>query len=99
MKFRKKTISATELNDEISIPKENNTPEIQIIESELKTKISHFISKLPKSYSDVLKLYYFENMSYKEISEKLNIKLNTLKSNLLRAKESLKRSIENYDKS
>lgn len=99
MKFRKKTISASDFSEELNIGSKNSSPEVQIIESEFKSKISHFISKLPKSYSDVLKMYYFENMSYNEISEKLNIKLNTLKSNLLRAKEILKRSIENYEKS
>ena len=35
-------------------------------------------------------MFYFDNKSYKEISEKLNLKINTLKSTIFRGKEILK---------
>ena len=56
----------------------------------MNTKIASLLSRLPSNYKNPLMLYYFENMSYKEISEKLDIKVNTLKSYIFRGKELMK---------
>ena len=61
---------------------------------ELSEKIKEMISNLPSIYKKPIHLYYFENFSYQEISEILNIKINTLKSQILRGKEILKGKIE-----
>lgn len=61
---------------------------------ELSEKIKEMISNLPTIYKKPIHLYYFENFSYQEISEILNIKLNTLKSQILRGKEILKDKLE-----
>jgi RNA polymerase sigma-70 factor (ECF subfamily) len=62
---------------------------------EISEKIKEMISNLPNIYKKPIHLYYFENFSYQEISEILNIKLNTLKSQILRGKEILREKIEN----
>jgi RNA polymerase sigma-70 factor, ECF subfamily len=79
--------------------KDQITPEVLLLKDEYKSKLASMLSKLPASYSIPLKMYYFENMSYKEISDQLDIKINTLKSYIFRAKESLKKSLESYEKS
>jgi len=70
--------------------KNSITPELNLIKEELKDKIRGMISNLPALYKKPLTLYYFEEMSYKEISEHLNLKMNTLKSYIFRGKEILK---------
>ena len=48
------------------------------------------INELPDEYKLVLMLFYFEDCSYKEIAEKLEIKIGTVMSRLARAKERLR---------
>ncbi|MCE9499180.1 MAG: RNA polymerase sigma factor [Leptospira sp.] len=66
------------------------TPEMQYLKSEMTGKVRNLIARLPAAYKKPLVLYYFENMSYNEISDHLNLKLNTLKSYIFRGKEILK---------
>ena len=76
--------------DKIKKWREQITPEMQILKQEMNAKIASLLSRLPANYKNPLMLYYFENMSYKEISEKLDIKVNTLKSYIFRGKELMK---------
>lgn len=55
------------------------------------------IDKLPLIQKEVLLLAYFEQYKYKEIAQILNITENTVKSRILAAKKSLRRSIEAYE--
>ena len=52
------------------------------------------IASLSGKHKEVLILYYYQEMNMKEISEVLNISINTVKSRLLRGKEALKRKLE-----
>lgn len=60
---------------------ENNISAEQLVE---------LIQKLSPNYRCVFNLYYIEDLSHKEIAEKLNISVGTSKSNLSRAKMNLK---------
>jgi RNA polymerase sigma-70 factor (ECF subfamily) len=77
--------------------KEHITPEVELLKEEYKSKITQLVNKLPNNYKTPLLMYYFDNMSYKEISTKLNLKMNTLKSYIFRGKESLKKELESYE--
>jgi RNA polymerase sigma-70 factor (ECF subfamily) len=55
------------------------------------------IQELSPQYRTVFNLYAIEGYSHKEISERLNIKEGTSKSNLSRAREILKEKIRKYD--
>lgn len=52
--------------------------------------IRNAIKKLVKKRQEVIVLYYFQQLSYKEISEVLECSINTVKSRLSRAKSDLK---------
>lgn len=54
--------------------------------SDAKTAVKEVIEKMPEHLSRVLKLYYIEDKSYKEICKKENLSLATLKMRLFRAK-------------
>ena len=49
------------------------------------------VKKLPKKYSTVIHLFYYEDMSVSEISSLLNIKESTVKSHLFRGRNLLKK--------
>jgi RNA polymerase sigma factor (sigma-70 family) len=51
------------------------------------------LSELSTGYRLVFSLYYFENMSHKEIAGQLNIAEGTSKSQLNRAKQQLKQKL------
>lgn len=54
------------------------------------------IQELPDRYRLVFNLYVLDGYSHKEIAEMLKINLGTSKSNLARARQILKQTIENY---
>jgi len=59
-----------------------------------KTMVLKAIEKLTDEHREVIKLYYFDGFSYKEIANLLNISIGTVKSRLNRAKEHLKEELE-----
>lgn len=72
---------------------DNPSPEdLLIINQNLKALIEK-IRVLKPIYAKVLRLRYFEEMSYKEISENTALPLNTVKVTLLRAKKVLAEKI------
>lgn len=60
-------------------------------------KLYKTISKLPKEQKHVLELAVFDSLSYMEISEKLHISRNTVKTQISRAYKFLKKSLEPQD--
>lgn len=84
-----------ELTDEIS---ENNSS----IEDRLCNKITvlDIISNLDVKYREVIVLYYYEDMSIKEISQLMNLTEDNVKKRLSRGREKLKKFLcceeENY---
>ncbi|WP_210468393.1 sigma-70 family RNA polymerase sigma factor [Sporosarcina sp. 6E9] len=52
------------------------------------------IASLSGKYKEVLILYYYQEMNMREISEVLNISINTVKSRLLRGKVTLQSKLE-----
>ena len=59
-------------------------------------KLIELIQKLSPAYQMVFNLYAIENMTHKEIAEKLNINIGTSKSNLAKAKMRLKELVEEH---
>jgi RNA polymerase sigma-70 factor, ECF subfamily len=70
-----------------------NGPEMDYQEKESKNHLLEDIFKLPLIYKEIILLYYFHDLTLKEISEVQNIKLSTAKARIQRAKEMLKHSI------
>ncbi|WP_088072830.1 RNA polymerase sigma factor [Gottfriedia luciferensis] len=66
------------------------SPEEALLKNIDKELIHSYLIELPPAYSDVLKLYYFEELTYGEIALKLNVAVKTVESRLYRAKRLLK---------
>lgn len=59
--------------------------------------IYRHITELPPGYRTVLNLYILDGLTHEEISEKLNISINTSKSQLSRARAILKKQLLKYE--
>jgi len=72
----------------------NKSPEMELVGLENKQLIAEKILSLPVKYREVIILYYYEEMSYNQISTLLDLRLQTIKSRLHRARLLLKKSLE-----
>lgn len=68
---------------------ESPTPEDKLITEQNLAKLLRDIKKLKPHYQEVINLRYFQELSYKEISEELEEPMNNVKVKLLRAKKLL----------
>lgn len=70
----------------------------QFESTDLVETISKIIDEMKPKKSEILKLYYFENLSYSEISEKLGIPAGTVMSRLHHAKKDLEHKVKELRK-
>ena len=59
------------------------------LSTRIEEELLQYIKRLKPPYQDVVNLRYFQEMSYNEISEKLEEPLNNVKVRLLRARKLL----------
>ncbi len=78
------------LSDEIEVFDKDWTPEEKELRSLTSEAIIQTMKELPKQYATCLDMYFFYDMSYNDIAEILDIPLNTIKSNIFRAKKILR---------
>ena len=91
--YRKKSLNTQELtHTNLKIAEESNIEEIQAFE-ENREQVLIELKKLQSDYQSVIEKFYFEAMSFKEISEELNIPINNLKVKAFRAKQKLQKAL------
>ncbi len=71
------------------IPDTELDPEEEFIKEQKIEMMHAIVEKLKPRYRTLVELRYFKELSYEEISEKLNIPLGTVKAQLFRAREFL----------
>ncbi|GAB5564336.1 MAG: sigma-70 family RNA polymerase sigma factor [Winogradskyella sp.] len=89
---QKKVIQNTSKDNDdhyLEIIDDSPTPEDRIITEQNLAKLLRDIKKLKPHYQEIINLRYFQELSYKEISEELNESMNNVKIKLLRAKKLL----------
>lgn len=90
---RKITINASTHSSDIEevkqIVDDALSPEDKIIKEQNLEKLLKDIKQLKPKYQEVIQLRFFQELSYKEISQKLNDPINNIKVKLLRAKKLL----------
>lgn len=64
--------------------------------NKLDTWLKDHINKIPDKYKEVLVLYYFEDMSYKEIADIIKIPIATVGVRIRRAKELVRKNYNKY---
>jgi len=80
---------ANEQNTIINEPEDNESVKKQLLKA---------VKKLPEQQQSVVRLFYTEDYSLKEISKLLNISVGTTKSRLFHAREKLKLILKNKTK-
>jgi len=84
-----KTISKDSEDKLHQVLDDSHSPEDKLITEQNLAKLLRDIKKLKPHYQEVINLRYFQELSYKEISEELNESISNVKVKLLRAKKLL----------
>ena len=62
----------------------------------LKEKIHEAIERLPENFKSIFVMYELQGLKYKEISEILNLPLNSVRVYLLRARKKLQEDLREF---
>ena len=92
LRKEKNSISQIVSNDDKSVYQildESPSAEDELITEQHLAKLLRDIKKLKPHYQEIINLRYFQELSYKEISNNLNEPINNVKVKLLRAKKLL----------
>jgi RNA polymerase sigma-70 factor (ECF subfamily) len=97
--IRKKKLKTMSLNNtltddggnavNIDIEDDDNNPQDEYIRSQRIEMVRIFVDKLPAKYRKLVKLRYFDELSYDEIAQELDKPLGTVKAQLHRSRELL----------
>jgi RNA polymerase sigma-70 factor (ECF subfamily) len=79
------------------IPDPQPGPEILVETRETLQALAQAVSSLPQPYRIVIALRYDAEMSYEEISQALNLPINTVRTHLHRAKAALRQALRNEE--
>jgi len=81
---------------ELLAPLSNAYPLANLISQEIVVDIERSISELPEKCREIFCLSRFEEMSYEDISAKLDVSVNTVRTQMARALQKLRESLKNY---
>ncbi len=73
-----------------------NHPLANLISREIVQDIEKAVNRLPEKCREVFCLCRFENMSYEDTAGKLNISVNTVRTQMSRALAKLRESLKDY---
>jgi len=88
-KLRKNKLVIIESKNLIDIKESSPSPEDDLINEQKLKSLKNKINQLKPIYKKVIELRYFNELSYKEISNKLNQPINNIKVRVMRAKRIL----------
>ena len=97
--IRKKKLKTMSLNNtltddggnavNIDVEDDDNNPQDEFIRTQRIEMVRIFVDKLPAKYRKLVKLRYFDELSYDEIAQELDKPLGTVKAQLHRSRELL----------
>lgn len=96
---RKKAVSIEERAEESHLEvrgDENHQPDNSVLHSELQTAVDNAINELPETQRMAIILRRYEQLNYEDIAKTLEISVSAVKSQLFRARTSLKSLLEGY---
>ncbi|MDR0817227.1 MAG: sigma-70 family RNA polymerase sigma factor [Clostridiales Family XIII bacterium] len=73
---------------------ESSSPESSAEHRERSEMIFRAITGMPPKQRDSIVMYYYDEMSYKEIAEAMGVSINTVSTNILKGKKTLKKILE-----
>ena len=97
LRKNKNQFDLNQLNENIQIKESSPSPEDNLINEQKLKSLKSKINKLKPHYKEVIELKCFNELTYKEISIKLNQPINNIKVKVLRAKKILFQLISEND--
>ena len=97
LRKNKNHFDLNQLNENIQIKESSPSPEDNLINEQKLKSLKSKINKLKPHYKEVIELKCFNELTYKEISIKLNQPINNIKVKVLRAKKILSQLISEND--
>ena len=82
------------LSDDFELEDTDLTPEQSELRKITMLAVREAITELPERYRICLDMYFFYDMTYNEISETVDLPVNTIKSHIFRAKKILKDKLQ-----
>jgi RNA polymerase sigma-70 factor (ECF subfamily) len=81
-------------NEALEIEDSSLMPDEEVCRREERRELELFVGQLPELYRETLQLYYFNDLSYREIAERLAQPIGTVKSNVHRGTHLLRQALE-----
>ena len=94
---RRQSFLFESIDEQESLPSSDSTPEAVLEASELRQRVRIAMAALPETERDVTQDYYLKGESQREISERLNIPLATVKKRLQYARQHLRCLITGFN--
>src|ERR1700720_4661159 len=88
------TASAVSLDDERGGPRAPSASYQQFCDCELRDQLEKAIGRLPANYRLLIAAHYLKGVQYEDLAEALQLPLGTVKTQLYRAKQQLRRLLE-----
>lgn len=79
----------------IDVEDGNNNPQEETIRAQKAELLLQFVDKLPGKYQKLVRLRYYDELSYEEIAERIDAPLGTVKAQLHRARELMYEMVKN----
>jgi RNA polymerase sigma factor (sigma-70 family) len=79
----------------IDVEDENNNPQEETIRAQKAELLLIFVDKLPAKYQRLVRLRYYDELSYEEIAKHIEAPLGTVKAQLHRARELMYEMVKN----
>jgi RNA polymerase sigma-70 factor (ECF subfamily) len=97
LRKRAKEVHYIEYVKSVQLEVEESTPDETFNRDEIHETLNRLIEKMPGRRQEVFRMKHFQNCSYKEIADNLNISVNTVENHIVKAHKFLKENLgKNY---
>jgi RNA polymerase sigma-70 factor (ECF subfamily) len=97
-KYHLRKRQAQAVNTVDILPDLSYCPERRLLSEELAEWVRKTLHKIPEIYHVLIRMHFFEGLSYPEISKALEMPVNTIKSYIFRAKELIRQRLRIWDR-
>jgi RNA polymerase sigma-70 factor (ECF subfamily) len=91
---RMKEIDITLFDDRLTEEKAEFLPEEYLQREDVRSRLIAIINRLPRKRRSAVLMYYYEDLSYAEIAYALNVSVSTVSTNLMRARNDIRKELE-----
>ncbi|HUZ17029.1 MAG TPA: RNA polymerase sigma factor [Spirochaetia bacterium] len=78
------------------VPSAGAPVERLVVAKESEEEVRRAVDQLPARYAVIVRMHFFDGLTYQEISEVLDIPVNTIKSHVFRAKHEIRKRLADY---